>query len=199
MATIRDLESPWRAALLPAHFDGNLFHVEMGSREGGRRIVLHEFPKKDLPYAEDMGRSATAFIVRGYCIAYPFDAGLPLYSRDFRTARNLLQQRLDEGGPGNLQLPTMAPMLVVCQKYRLTEEERFGGYCVFDMQFVEHGAPPLRAVPKTDEELQTQSKSLKDQVLKILAQPPSTYIPRKPTTPGATGAPVNVAPPVISA
>jgi prophage DNA circulation protein len=178
MATINEIDVPWRAALLPAHFDGNLFHVDTGAREGGRRIVLHEFPKKDLPYAEDMGRAAGNFTVRGYCITYPYDAGLPLYSRDYRVARNLLQQRLDEGGPGNLQLPTMAPMLVVCQRYRLTEEEKFGGYCVFDMQFVEHGAAPLRAVPKTDEELLQQSNALKQRVLDVLSKPPS-YQPRE--------------------
>ena len=60
VSTIRDLAqsstnpggSPWRARLLPAHFDGCMFHVEAGSQEGGRRIVTHEFPKKDLTYYE---------------------------------------------------------------------------------------------------------------------------------------------------
>ena len=76
VSTIRDLAqsstnpggSPWRARLLPAHFDGRMFHVEAGSQEGGRRIVTHEFPKKDLPYSEDMGRKATEYAVRGYLI-----------------------------------------------------------------------------------------------------------------------------------
>jgi hypothetical protein len=162
--------TPWRDALLPASFDGNLFHVESGSRQSGRRIVVHEFPKKDLPYSEDMGRAAVEWQVRGYTITYPQNTLEPLYSRDYRAARDLLQQRLDEGGPGRLQLPTMLPMLVVCQRYRLTEEERFGGYCVFDMSFVEYGAPPFRPKPKTDQQLYAESVAVRERVMTNLGR-----------------------------
>ena len=109
--------------------------------------------------------------MRGFCIAHPYNTGVDLYKRDYRIARDALQQRLDLGGYGSLQLPTMPPMVVVCQKYRLTEEEKFGGYCVFDMQFVEYGQAPLRGQPKTDAELQKQSAELRQQVLDILAKP----------------------------
>jgi|SRR5262245_49456701 len=138
----------WRDELLPASFRGAAFHCEAGSWECGRRIVQHEFPKKDLPYAEDMGRRAVEFTVRGYCIAYPGNPiGAPvagggqvtLYQRDYRQPRLALQRELDSGQPGVLQLPTMAPMMVVCPRYRLQEDERRGGYCVFDMQFQEFG------------------------------------------------------------
>jgi len=79
ISTIRDLSSPWRAKLMPANFDTFMFHCESGSRENGRRIVTHEFLKKDLPYSEDMGRRAIEFSVRGYIIQYPTDTGVPLY------------------------------------------------------------------------------------------------------------------------
>src|SRR5262245_37080420 len=155
MATIRDLAepragqpgSPWRTDLLPANFRGALFHVESGSKENGRRIVMHEYPKKDYPYAEDMGRRAYEFSVRGYCITYPYDAGVSLYSRDYRIARDLLEAELTSGIPGPLQLPTMNPIVVVCPRWRLIEEERFGGYCIFDMQFQELGLRPGEALP----------------------------------------------------
>jgi hypothetical protein len=109
--TIRDIHNPWRDALLPAMFDGCMFHVEAGSQAGGRRIALHQFPKRDAPYAEDMGRRATEFTVRGYCIQFMFNAGpadIPypsLYMQDYRLSRDALQQRLDAGGDGILQLP----------------------------------------------------------------------------------------------
>jgi prophage DNA circulation protein len=163
-------KAPWRYDLMPAHFDRNLFHVEAGSREGGRRIVLHEFPKKDTPYAEDMGRIATKFSVRGYCITYPLETKVPLYSRDYRAARDALQERLDMGGAGLLQLPTFAPMLCVCAGYRLTEEEKLGGYCTFDMQFQEWGAPPFKEQPASEENLRATSLELRDQVLRVLNQ-----------------------------
>src|SRR5262245_14114282 len=109
---------------MPASFRGAKFHVETGTRESGRRIIVHEFPKKNEPYSEDMGQHAITFQVRGYCIVYPRDANEPLYRRDYRIARNILAAALEKEGPGYLQLPTMTPLSVVCQRYRLTENER---------------------------------------------------------------------------
>jgi prophage DNA circulation protein len=177
VAAITDISNTvWRDELMPAHFDRCMFHVESGARESGRRIVVHEFPKRDLPYAEDLGRSAIQFAVRGYCIVYPrdVDANDPevnLYRRDYRIARNILQDRLDAGGAGTLQLPTYRPVRVVCQHYRMSEEEKLGGYVVFDMQFVEVGAPPFRPVEDTEENMVKRSKDLQQRVLEKLARP----------------------------
>lgn len=174
IATIRDLASvsdrfglisPWRTKLLPAHFDGKQFHVESGSRESGRSIVLHEFPKSDTPYAEDMGRRASEFSVRGYIIQYPANTGATLYQRDYTIARNELVERLEAGGSGQIQLPMMIPMIVTCSRFRLSEEERYGGYCVFDMTFVEQGASPYQAVVDPTEQLVRRSQELRGAVL----------------------------------
>jgi len=171
IATIRDLSniSIWRQRLLPANFDGLLFHVEAGSQEGGRRIVTHEFPKKDLPYSEDMGKRATEFTVRGYMIAFVRDTNVDLYKRDYTIARNRLQERLDEGGYGVLQLPLMRPMKVVCSRYRMTEEDRFGGYVTFDMTFVELGAPPFKSAPDAASDLSQKSEELKQRIIEALS------------------------------
>ena len=134
-----------------------------------------------------MGRRATEFVVRGYCIQFMFDAGpvdsprASLYMRDYRLARNALQQRLDAGGDGVLQLPNSArggpgPPLtisVVCTQYRMTEEERFGGYCVFDMSFVEFGKPASVPVAATGAQLVQQADgTLKWITGNITAGPP---------------------------
>jgi prophage DNA circulation protein len=150
VGSISDIHNPWRDDLVPASYDGNEFFVDVGSREGGRRLVVHQFPKKDDPYTEDMGRRATEFTVRGYCIQ---SSTRP----DYRPARNALQQRLDEGGYGTLQLPTMRPMKVACRQYRLTEEERLGGYCVFDMNFVEAGVSPFKPTASAQQQLLTKA------------------------------------------
>jgi prophage DNA circulation protein len=147
---IRSISNPWRDSLLPASFRGAFFHVDTNAKDSGRRTVVHEFPKRDYPYSEDMGRRAYNFTVRGYCIAYPNPEGAEdeapnpqgsglLARRDYRLARNALEQELIRGEPGLLQLPSFQPMTVVCQRFRLTEEEKFGGFCVFDMQFTELG------------------------------------------------------------
>jgi prophage DNA circulation protein len=169
MSTIRELAviEPWRNRLLPAHFDNRLFHVEAGSRESGRRIVTHEFPKKDLPYSEDMGKRATEFSVRGYFVQFVADFNR-LYQRDYTIARDDLQERLDQGGPGTLQLPFMRPLTVVCTRYRMTEEMRLGGYVAFDMTFVELGVPPFQPVTNSYQQLIQQSQALRDNVLASL-------------------------------
>ena len=168
MSIITDIHLPFRDQLMPASFRGAMFHVEAGGKESGRRIVVHEFPKKDFPYAEDMGRRAVAFSVRGYCITYVRDTDVPLYKRDYRKPRNLLMDALEADGQGVLQLPTLQPLTVVCQQYRLTEEEKLGGYCVFDMQFVEYGIPPGAIGVSPSQRLSDSAAAFTNQVLETL-------------------------------
>ncbi|MBO4220815.1 DNA circularization N-terminal domain-containing protein [Bradyrhizobium neotropicale] len=170
MANIFDVPSAWRDQLMPASYNDARFHCEVNSRQSGRRIVEHEFPKKDLPYAEDMGRQAREFSVRGYCIVYPYDSEILLFRRDYRQDRNLLIEALEAEGPGVLQLPTQPPQLVVCARYRITEEERFGGYCVFDMTFLEYGIDPQRWAPPIDTAaaLNSASKNMRNEAMRVL-------------------------------
>jgi prophage DNA circulation protein len=142
---ILQLESgiAWRQYLKQASFRGQPFYVEAGVRESGRRVVLHEFPKRDAPYAEDMGRRARELTVRGYLIVYPYNVGSdPLKNRNYLIARDRLIEALEEDGPDYLQLPLLGSLYVACQRYRVTEEERYGGFCTFDMTFQEFGQPP---------------------------------------------------------
>lgn len=168
MSTIIDNHLPFRDALQPASFRGAMFHVEAGGKECGRRIVEHEFPKKEYPYAEDMGRRAIGFTIRGYCITYVRDTGVPLYRRDYRIARDALVEELDKEGPGVLQHPTLRTLTVVCQQYRLTEEEKLGGYCVFDMQFIEKGIAPSTVAASARDTLADQSRLMTQQMVEAL-------------------------------
>jgi hypothetical protein len=165
MGTIKDIHNPWRdGMLLPAMFDGCPFYTDSGARESGRRTVVHEYPKSDRCYSEDMGQRAVEFTVRAYFVSYVRDqentqegyAGLPLASswllkRDYRIGRDNLQMRLDQGGEGVLQLPNMGrsgagdllTKTVVCTRYRMVEEDRYGGYVTFEMSFVEYGEAPM--------------------------------------------------------
>jgi prophage DNA circulation protein len=181
ITNIRDLVQvePWRAKFLPARFGDALFHVEAGSRESGRRIVTHSFPKKDLPYSEDMGRRAIEFSVRGYCVQFVTDANA-LYTRDYTTPRDALVDRLETGGADTLQLPFQRPLTVVCTRYRMTEEERLGGYVAFDMTFVELGAPPFQTAVSSYQDLLAKSQGLRDTILASLAPQPSPVLPPIP-------------------
>ena len=158
---------------MPASYNGARFHVEANSRESGRRIVEHEFPKKDFPYAEDMGRHAREFIVRAYCIAYQRDDD-DLFTIDYTVPRDALMNALEQEGPGVLQLNTQPSQQVVVTRYRMTEEERFGGYCTFDITFLEYGLDPLldpnSSVLTTTAVIQA-AQAVRDQVQRTLAPP----------------------------
>jgi prophage DNA circulation protein len=171
--SIFDSNAVWRKTLQPAYYNNARFHCEMNAIESGRRIVLHQFPKQNLPYAEDMGEQAHSFTIRGYIVMYPADeAGFPLYQRDFRNPRDQLIAQLEQEGPGTLQLPTQRVQMIVSpMRYRLTEEERFGGYCVIDMTFVESGLSPtdFATIIQTKINVQTQSQNLRQQNLQALS------------------------------
>jgi prophage DNA circulation protein len=149
MSDIFSVPSAWRARLSPASFRNAFFHCEANARESGRRIVEHEFPKKDDPYAEDMGRHAREFTIRGYCIVFGSDRD-DLFRRDYTQPRDKLIKALELQGPGALQLPTQPVQKVVCVRYRLAEDEKTGGYCTFDMTFQEYGIDPNNYTPGQD-------------------------------------------------
>lgn len=136
-----------------------------------------------------MGRRIINFTVRGYCIQFVKDTGSTLYRRDYTLARDLLQRRLDTGGPGTLQLPMMRSLTVVCQRYRLQEEEKLGGYCTFDMQFTELGAPPFETVVSSYDKLVGESERLREEIKQALA-------PEAPGSPFRPGIPKRPLPPV---
>jgi prophage DNA circulation protein len=169
VGSIFDLPSPWRDYLVPASFRGAVFHCEQHALESGLRMIEHEFPKRDLPFAENMGHRATNWSVRGYCITYPMDVSINnLYRRDYRLARDELVRQLDSGTPGLLQVQTLPSMMVWCERYRLTEEEKLGGYCVFDMTFIEAGTEPF-ALDSTRTALINMSTDLRQQILASLS------------------------------
>jgi prophage DNA circulation protein len=132
MATIQEISpAPWRLRLLPASFSGVPYHVEHQARSSGRRIVMHEYPKRNTPYAEDMGKHAIRYQVTGYLIG-------PSY----HLAKLALITVLENTTGGLLVDPYLVtPMMAVCERYSVTEVRERGGYCTFDMMFAEAGNP----------------------------------------------------------
>ncbi len=129
--------NPWRNMLeTPASFAGIVFHVEQGARSSGRRTVTHEYPKRDTPYAEDMGRHARRFSFSGYLIYRP---GNPVY--EYTAQRVRLYNALEKSDSDTLIHPVFCPggIKVQCERYTMTESKDRGGFTQFDMQFVEAG------------------------------------------------------------
>ena len=136
MASIRDLHNPWRDSLIPASFRGALFHVETSSRSSGRRTVVHQYPKRNVPYSEDMGREAIKWSFTAYLILR--DKGFP---GNLVTQTAQLIGALEQDDAGILIHPFLGTMLVMCEKYSYSDSRPRGGYVEFVMTFVEAGSP----------------------------------------------------------
>lgn len=121
--------NPWRDKYQQASFRGAIFHTESDGRSSGRRVALHQYPHRDTPYAEDLGRRAVQHPVTGYLIG-----------PNYIGPRDALIDALEKEGPGQLIHPLLRPMQVVCTNYTVTETRERGGYCSFEMMFVEAGS-----------------------------------------------------------
>lgn len=181
---IKDIHNPWRDRLIAASFKGVVYHVEQQARSSGRRMVAHEYPKRDLPYAEDMGRHIIRYQVTGYVIG-----------PNYMLRRDELIAVLEEEGPGVLNDPYVSGdihlleygsgrPLYSCERYSVTESRERGGYAMFEMVFVESGAPgnsqmqtdTRSAVTTNAEEASTTVASTFDRylLLQIKGQWPTT-------------------------
>lgn len=149
------LPNPWRDRYQPAAFRNAQFYVETDARVGGRRVAPHEYPKRNTPYSEDMGRKAFRYLVQGYLIG-------PKYWDQ----KNLLIGELDKDGPGLLRLPlpyNMADVKVMVLAYTVTEGREKGGFCTVEMDFIEYGDPQYRQQISTAGQIEDSAFKLEDQ------------------------------------
>ncbi len=124
--------------LVGASFRGVPFLVETTEQNGGRRAVVHEFPLRDEPFVEDMGRRARTFRIDGYVIGDTY-----LEKRDA-----LLTALEDTAGPGELVHPYRGGNRVIraiCVECHVRETRADGGMATFSLEFVE--TPAQAAVP----------------------------------------------------
>lgn len=121
--------SGWRDRLQDASFRGVSFKVEEESAGTGRRVETHEYPNRDKPYTEDLGKitfrpSITAYVVGDDC----FDQ------------RDRLIEALNKPGPGTLVHPTYGELKVcVDGEVRVSTSKSEGRIVRFDLKFVEAG------------------------------------------------------------
>lgn len=115
--------------LVGASFRGVPFCVESSERSGGRRTVVHEFPFRDDPFVEELGRKARTFRVDGYVIG-----------DDYLTQKNALLDALEStAGPGELILPYYGGRAIraIGSTISVRETRADGGMAVFALEFTE--------------------------------------------------------------
>lgn len=125
--------------LLPATFRGVPFAVIDQSVNVGRRVALHEYPGRDEPWAEDMGRGARRIRFRGFIVENdPIYAGGPIALQ-----RLALVAAAEMRGAGVLTHPTLGLLRVVCEAMSVTEGLDGARFSVIEFAFVEAGKQGL--------------------------------------------------------
>ena len=121
----------WRDQYRQGSFRGVPFRTQEMEGKTGRRIELHEFPQRDEPFPEDLGRRARQFTFD--C----FVAGDDCYAE-----RDRLIDACEAEGAGSLVHPTRGQMRVVCLECEYSESGVDGGIVEFRLTFAEAGSQP---------------------------------------------------------
>lgn len=115
----------WQATQLQASFKGVTFDVDGDSKEGGRRLAVHEYPDREHWDVEDLGRKAQYVSVRAYVTGDGADARC-----------EALFQICSGRGAGLLVLPLRPPVQAECVGVYSTFVADMMGRFNVDLEFV---------------------------------------------------------------
>lgn len=126
----------WRDKLKNASFRGVPFKVLETDTGVGRRNIIHQYPERDTPNAEDLGPDVDEYVVVGYIVQNIYN------NFDYFTERDALIAALKQKGAGKLVHPFLGEVkdVVVQGKARIRETFSEGGIARFQMTFVQAGA-----------------------------------------------------------
>lgn len=145
----------WREQMQPASFRGVPFQVETSSTPVGRRTQCHEYPLRDLPLVEDLGRATRRLQLTGFVIG-----------DDCFQQRDALLAACDQTGAGELIHPYLGRLTVVLVECSISHERQAGGMVRFEMTFVEttnQNTPTVKA--NTAQSLSSANDQLKQSAL----------------------------------
>lgn len=119
----------WTDNLLPAALNGVPFLYKSTETELGRRGVVHEFPGRDDPFAEDLGRRARKYKISAFVLG-----------ENYATDRDNLIEVIEKKGDKTLTHPYLGDFTVkIIGPVRLTETDDEGRIARFDLELCESG------------------------------------------------------------
>jgi prophage DNA circulation protein len=118
-----------KANLRPASFRGIPFKIKRATTRVGRRVITHEFPFKDVPYTEDLGRGAREYTLEAHVIGDGHE--------DIRD--QLIQAIEGNKEPGILMHPIFGAVRVVPGPIEHVFDNSEGNIEYFNFTFLEAG------------------------------------------------------------
>lgn len=125
----------WRANLRPAKLGKASFLVDSTAMpQMGRNVHVHEYPQRDKPYVEDLGRKTREFTLECYVLSTADN------NHDYMPDRDALIAELETAGTKTLVHPYLGEMKVtVTDPTGPRESTREGGMARFTITCVESG------------------------------------------------------------
>ena len=114
--------------LRPASFRGVSFQVDVASLSAGRRVQVHEYPQRDQPWVEDLGRATREISFTGFVVG-----------EDYVDQANALLAALEEEGPATLIHPWFGELKVSVKELARVAFDAALGRAAFELAFVEAG------------------------------------------------------------
>lgn len=143
--------SEWRDRRQGASFRGVPFWLDVDSVNVGRRTQLHEYPKRDRPYVEDLGRRTRQYQFDGFVVG-----------DDCLGQRDRLLEALDKPGEGELVHPWFGRLTVTAGDCEVSHARNELGMVRFRLVFIDGMAVfPVQSV-NTRRQLAAQAPSLLD-------------------------------------
>lgn len=118
-----------------ASFRGVTFEVKDRSFTSGRRTQVHEYPNKDTPYTEDIGKKAQSFQVQAFVIG-----------DNYAARRDALIRACEREGSGILIHPDYGTKNVNCDGITVKESSEQRRMAVIDMTFIEAGEKAMPSI-----------------------------------------------------
>ena len=114
--------------LRSASFRGVSFSVSEAEYNAGRRTALHEYPKRDVPYVEDMGRATRTYTLTALIVG-----------TDYITRTKALMTALEKPGAGRLVHPWLGELSVIATAVGAAKFDTALGMSSVSLTFVEAG------------------------------------------------------------
>ena len=118
--------SEWRERKQGASFRGVPFWLDADSVNVGRRTQLHEFPQRDQPFVEDLGRRTRQYMFTGFVVG-----------DDCLSQRDKLLTALDTPGPGELVHPWFGRLTVTAGDCEVSHARNEMGMVRFSLVFID--------------------------------------------------------------
>lgn len=134
-----------------ASFRGAEFEVTDRSWSSGRRLQTHEYPNKDTPYTEDLGKKSISYPITAFVIG-----------NDYRDKLKALQDACLTEGPGVLVHPDYGTIEVCCESISVRESHTSRLMATVELTFVEAGE---QAIPETSVDFAGNVTSSADDLL----------------------------------